>query len=664
MPIIENENVTLEYQFGETKRTVLNNISFKIFKRDFIAICGPSGSGKSSLLYLLGGLLAPTKGSIKIHDQDLSKLNSHNLATMRNQTIGFVFQQFHLLPKTDVIDNILLPATYQVNLDKDSARVRAIMLAKKMGLENHLSHLPNQLSGGQQQRVAIARALMNDPELILADEPTGNLDSKTAKEIIDLFAELNKSEDRTIVIITHDNEIAGRCHDIWNIRDGDIETNSSSYHENTGSSPLYLDKNPVRMSPLSSCLQALENLSRNKIRSFLTMLGIVIGIASVLSMITLGDFTKSKILETYEALGVNKLTFSGWPNWRMKATDITSSKFQEFSIDKDLVPLQRLFPEVIRLSPLMRSWDTTVSYGGETISDIQPQGIGYDYFAITDWKLLLGKTFTPYHVESRHSVCVIGFDVADRLFRSQNPIGKTIYLTKDQMSFACRVLGVLEKKRSNKTWDKPNQQVLLPYTFLRGVIANYWNKRIERFVMTVDRQADIQETGEKIEAYFKMKYGNSGHFSVGTDDVLVSQVKKFLSIFSLFLAAVAIVSLFVGGIGITNMMLVSVSERIKEIGIRKAVGASDENIRTQFLSESVVLCTLAGIVGVVLGITVYQGVIWAASNFWENLDFEWIINPLAIIFSVVCIILVGLLSGIVPALKAQKLQVVEALRNE
>jgi len=664
MSIIETENITLEYRFGETKQTVLNNISFKIFKKDFIAICGPSGSGKSSLLYLLGGLLAPTKGSIKIHNQDLSKLNSHNLAVMRNQTIGFVFQQFHLLPKANVIDNILLPATYRENLDKKSARDRAVMLAKKMGLENHLSHMPNQLSGGQQQRVAIARALMNDPELILADEPTGNLDSKTAREIIDLFAELNRSENRTIVIITHDKDIAEKCNDIWHIKDGDLETNNKTQHEDEKSATVHFDDKPARISPVAACVQALENLSRNKIRSFLTMLGIVIGIASVLSMITLGDFTKTKILETYEALGVNKLTFSGWPNWRMKATDITSSKFQEFSVDQDLVPLQRLFPEVIRLSPLMRSWDTTVSYGGETITDIQPQGVGYDYFAITDWKLLLGKTFTPYHIESRHSVCVIGFDVADRLLRSQNPIGKTIYLTKDKMSFACRVLGVLEKKRSNNTWDKPNQQVLLPYTFLKGVIANYWNKRIERFVMTIDRNADIQQTGEKIDAYFKMKYGNSGHFNIGTDDVLVSQVKKFLSIFSLFLAAVAIVSLFVGGIGITNMMLVSVNERIKEIGIRKAVGASNENIRTQFLSESVVLCALAGIIGVALGIIVYQGVIWAAASFWDNLEFEWIINPLAIIFSVVCIILVGLLSGIVPAFKAQKLQVVEALRNE
>jgi len=207
-PVMELRNISKFYTMGETVVRALDNVSLKILPGDLISIIGSSGSGKSTLLHILGLLDNPTKGEILVDGKDINTLSEVELAEVRNRTIGFVFQQFNLLPRTSVLENVLLPSLYNSRLGSKVAFERATEILKELGMGNRSTHFPNQLSGGQQQRVAIARALICNPPIILADEPTGNLDSKTGKEIIQLLLDLNKKQDRTVAIVTHDLKIA------------------------------------------------------------------------------------------------------------------------------------------------------------------------------------------------------------------------------------------------------------------------------------------------------------------------------------------------------------------------------------------------------------------------------------------------------------------------
>ncbi len=258
---------------------------------------------------------------------------------------------------------------------------------------------------------------------------------------------------------------------------------------------------------------------------------------------------------------------------------------------------------------------------------------------------------------------MIGSEIFDRLFNQTNPIGQIIYIALNKSSFTCRVIGVLTSQTSNKTYYKPNLQVYLPYTYFQGV-NNTWQSIMRELVVQVRADADVEATSNKVQALFRMKYGKAGNFNVGRDSTLLNQMKKFLGMFTLLLGSIALTSLGVGGIGITNMMLVSVSERFKEIGIRKAFGATNVSIRIQYLFESMVICGIAGLIGLVLGFGLYEGAILGAMQLVPNLAFEWIVDIPALILSVVSILVVGLLSGLTPAWKAEKLQVIEALRSE
>ena len=670
MELIRISDLDFSYKIGGRKVDVLRKINLRIDSGEMVAIQGSSGSGKSTLLYILGCLLRPDQGSVHFGGQDVSKLSNEQLASLRNSSIGFVFQQFHLLARASVLENILLPSQYSGGV---SAHGTALGLAEQLGLSAHLTHFPNQLSGGQQQRVAIARALLGNPQVILADEPTGNLDSKNAALTMDLLKELNR-QGKTIIIITHDPEIARGCGKIHHIRDG-----SFTHTEDLTSSPVRAASSPmVRTDRASAKLEgavrtalqllplAWSNLSRNKARSFLTLLGITIGIASVLAMITVGQFTKSKILQSYESLGVNKLAMRGYQNWDQKAIDRAPVSFKGFDWEHDLLDLRNIFPQVRLMSPLLSENGATPHFGGNDVPDgIKVLGVNEQFFAISNLNLLVGHGFSPYQVEGRTAVCVIGNDLSTRLFASTPPIGQILYVTSsDTISYACQVIGVLKPITSNQDSARLNLQLYLPYSFFQLISSNWWNSQIHEVSIQVNPQADVEQTGKMIRNYFRMKYGKSGQFNVDSNAVLIAQMKKFLNLFAIMLAAIAFISLLVGGIGITNMMLVSVSERFKEIGLRKAVGATDLSIRMQFLLESVALCAIAGVVGIIIGFGSYEMLIYGASKVISKLNFEWTVDPTALSLSVLSIVGVGISSGLVPALKAEKLEVIEALRNE
>jgi macrolide transport system ATP-binding/permease protein len=711
---IELRDIFYSYEMGDRRLPVLQGISLSVQPGELVAICGPSGSGKSTFLYIMGCLLTPDRGQIFINGVDTATLDPLALASLRNHSIGFVFQQFHLLPRTSVVENILLPARYPIETagpeDLDAGRARE--LASRFGLGDHLDKAPNQLSGGQQQRVAIARSLMRDAQIILADEPTGNLDSASADHVMRTLKELNR-QGRTVVIITHSAEIAQECDRVITIRDGfllrDEHKEAASLSKETGfssdlthleagqeqtakggvvtslramSSPTTASQShsaahlrlrekanfwrAVAKIAVSSLAVAIANLRRNRVRSALTMLGVTVGIAAVLAMITLGQFIKTKILESYAELGVNTIQMYAHPNWNMSAKDAVGVMFQQLEWERDLTPLKRVFPQVDRISPVLIDWGSAVSYGGRKIeSDVRTWGVGAEAFQITRRPLLAGRVFDADHVRRKSAVCVIGVEIGEQLFRQTSPLGKLLEITSQGgTSTTCRILGVFASQTSNSDWQKPNLQVWMPYTFAQATSSSYWNSQIHQTLIEIKPGNDVELSSQMLKAFYEKRYGNTGRFNVNSDSKLLAQMSRFLSLFTVLLAAIALVCLIVGGIGIANMMLVSVSERLKEIGLRKALGATDLSIRVQFLTESVVLCLGAGLLGIIVGFLAYEGAISIATNFVKQMKFEWVVDPFAVAISLVAIICVGVFSGLVPALKAERLQVIEALRTE
>lgn len=668
---IEVENLYFSYRNGLNQIDVLKNISFSVKPSEIVAIQGPSGSGKSTLLYLLGMLSRPTTGNVKINGVYLTDLSSSEAAHFRNKNIGFVFQQFHLLPKTNVLENILLPTHYATpKKSADYYISKAHHLALSVGLSQKLQQFPNQLSGGEQQRVAICRALILDPDIILADEPTGNLDSNSADQILQILLHLNREFKKTIIIISHDNMIAEHCDRIIKIKDGGLVNSSNNVQSiPTPKNEAAFKKNEIQEYSyynlfISHFPTALQNMARNKTRTALTMLGILVGIAAVFAMITLGQYTEDKITSGYLDLGVNTVSFRGYPSWNQKATDIYPVPFKSFDWQRDLVVLKNVFPEIKKMSPMMKGWDASAFYGGRFFDqELIVFGTSEEALQITQQKFFLGRNFTLLEVEQKSAVCVIGYEIAKKLFFDTQPLGQALRVSIDVNTFGCRVIGVLAPGTSSR-YGKANLQIYLPFTFFQAWAETWWAAEIKEVFIQFNSKADFIQSGKKIRAYFDHRYGKSGEFVVDSDNVLLVQMKKFLTLFSVLLFFIAFITLAVGGIGITNMMLVSVSERYREIGLRKALGATDPEIRAQFLVEAMTICGLAGIMGLVFGFIFYETAIWVTTQFLKNYQFEWIFNGVAFFISIISIILVGILSGIFPALRAEKLQVIEALRSE
>lgn len=670
MTRIEIKKMSYTYTHQVTQAAVLRDVSLTIEPGEMMALVGPSGSGKSTLVSLLGGMLRPPPASLFFAGVDVSSLSEQERALLRNQCFGFVFQQFHLVPRMRVLDNILLPATCSpVGVATDALALRAKDLARQFGVQDCLNKLPNQLSGGQQQRVAIARALLMNPRIIIADEPTGSLDSENGREIMRLLEDANRAG-TTVIIVTHDLDVAKRCHRMVEIRDGKVTADRTSLYA-TPQSPVARDEglptlaHKIKRTPLDwrSLSLVFLNLRRNWLRSLLTMLGVAVGIASVLAMTTLGEYTKQSILASYEILGANKISFRAWPNWEKKASDQVKEEFEEFT-KRDMTTVESLFPDIEMLAPEITAWRASALAGGLTMESINLRGVGAAYLAITNRELIRGTAISSRQVELASPVCVLGHEVVGQLFRREDPLGAVLFINSGDNLFSCRVIGVLAHVSLPDAKPQPDEQVFIPYTYAQQVMGNPWERRVSSVIGRVKSGTDVERLSKGIKSYFEVKYGKSVRFNVGGDEVLISQAKRFLSIFSLLLGSIAGVALLIAGTGLTNMMLVSVAERYREIGIRKAVGATNASIMMLFLGESLWLCLIAGVFGLFLGFAVYETLIWLASQATDKVTFTWILLPSAFALSFVGIVAIGLLSGIVPAIRARRLQIVEALRSE
>lgn len=674
MALIDAANLRFSYRPGEW---VLKNVSLQIEQGEMVAITGESGSGKSTLFYLLGALTDRYEGKIQIAGATLSELSPAERAQFRNQEIGFVFQQFFLLPRATARENILLPTYYPSPDSRPTAQdvARVEELAMRLGLRDLLERGPQEMSGGQQQRVAIARALMRDPGIILADEPTGNLDSQTTQVVLDIFKELNR-QGRTVILITHSPEVAAQCTRVIRLKDGQIASDAKAKEPVSENRQL---KDVEQFLPqkqsgdflkayIKTLGPALDNIFRAKAKAALTMLGVILGIAAVLSTMSLGRFAKTRIMSSYESVGVNNLGVSGWSNWRRSTRDYSPAVFQSFSWEKDVEPMLAIFPAIEMASPQLMASGSTFNLNGLSLADDRSTfaGVGEDFFKITNQTMDEGRNFSALDIERANPVCIVGQKINGELGGGDTVLGKILTVANDNLGvdFPCKIVGILNSEPTESGVIVTDFAVFVPYTYYQKVSIRPWNKEIRDLKLKITMGIDPDSVGEQIRGYFASRYGTSGIFDANSNAKTVAQMKLFLNVFSLLLTAVAVIALIVGGIGINNMMLVNLSERLNEIGLRKSLGASGHLVRALVLTESLVLSILGGAIGLSSGFLIYHLLIYLGSHIIPNTKFEWIIDPWAVLIASLAMIITGVLSGLVPALKADRMQVIDALRRE
>lgn len=675
MKMIEVQNLCFAYKSKKCNLPVFQDLNLNVARGDFVAIKGLSGSGKSTLLHLIAGLLKPQKGTISINGSNIGQCSDLELSLLRNQTYGFVFQHCYLLPYLNVLENILLPIFYPIEFkEQNFQKWRVEDLAHQLDLTDKLLSYPHELSGGQQQKVAMARAFINDPSLILADEPTGHLDSQSTNQVMRIFQDLNVKHSKTILMMTHEPSVFKFASKILTLTESRLIERWSKIQKHLYK-PLNKNKNKQRngkqknqISLFAQMLKliplCLTNILQNKIRSLLMVMGIIVGVASLYVIFALGGFVKQNILEGYRDVGANTFILRGSSNWQLKAMDVFPVQFAFFDWEKEILPLKSIFSGIQRLSPYLEGWETSVNFAGQSIDkEVRLVGVSEEGLTILNRQLLAGIGINAYHVEKRDSVCVIGFEVGERLFRNTFPIGQILSISQQSYNtFTCRVIGLLESKTSHRGYSKSNLQVFVPFTVYQ-MFNEYWDWQITNVLMQVKDGRDIQGMGLALQNLFAARYGSSGIFEVDSDNFLLQQMQMFLGLLAILLTGVVLMMLWVGASGITHQMLVSLLERIQDIGLRKAIGATHASLRHQFLLEALILSGLGGLLGLMLGLLISHFVIYMASLWVEGVVFEWMIEPYAILLSVCSICVVGILSGWIPAMKAKNLQVIDRMTS-
>ena len=700
-PVIRVEHVSRTYHVGDIDVHALRDVSVTVEPGEFVAIMGASGSGKSTLMSILGCLDRPTSGRYRFDGIDVAKLSEPELARIRSERLGFVFQSFNLLPRTSALENVALPLLYAM-----SSQVRPGTLAERarsalalLGLSDRARNTPGQLSGGQQQRVAIARALINQPSLLLADEPTGNLDTKTSSEIMRTLTALNRERGVTIIVVTHEADIAAYADRVLTMRDGQIISDERRQRAPKPPRPAAaaaaaLEKvGPTAdASPYAGLFgaswaffrmvtaTAAQAIWRNKMRSALTMLGVFIGVAALIAMVSVGQGANEAVRKQIERLGTNLVvvvpgafTGGGLRGGFGSASTLTRADAQAIQREASAVAqVGYLIRQSGQLRLANQNWSTSI------------QGVSPNYPPMTNWRIAAGREITPEDDRDAALVVVIGESVRRQLFgASQNPLGATIQIKGVPM----QVVGLLESKGQTSFGTDQDDVVMIPFSTAErkviGVAAPSqqstplnWiyppppnpyglQRRLigyvnQIYVQAMDQSAiqpAIQQITEILARRHRIRPGATNDFSVRNLSQIAETAESSSRIMALLLAAVASISLVVGGIGIMNILLVSVTERTREIGLRMAIGARRLHVLLQFLSEAVFLSVSGGIVGIIMG-TAFSMAIAAATGWLAP------ISPTAIVGGFLFSAAVGIFFGFYPARKAAKLDPIEALRYE
>jgi macrolide transport system ATP-binding/permease protein len=644
VPALELIDISRSYHSGDSEIRALDHLSFTLWPGEFVAIMGQSGSGKSTLMNIIGCLDRATAGSYKIFGRDIGKLDADELATLRRETFGFIFQRYNLLANETASGNVEIPAIY-AGMDKAHRKSRAHELLAGLGLGERAGHKPSELSGGQQQRVAIARALMNNPPVILADEPTGALDSKSGAEVMNLLHSLHQ-EGRTILLITHDEKIAQNAQRIVHILDGHIvneeivESSSAPYSykqpqhsQSPGISLATSLKEAVHM--------AMQALRVNLFRTALTLLGIIIGVGAVVTMLAVGNGSKQKVLNQISAMGTNLLLVRpGAPGIRSSGDIVTLIPDDAKAIEL-IANVENAVPE--------RSGRMTVRYGNiDYATTIQATG---DTFPSTrDWQVEKGQFFNIRDVSGYAPVAVLGQTVANTLFsEGTNPLGSFILIK----NVPFQVIGIMNTRGASPSGADQDDVVLVPYS--TGLVRLFGKTYVNTITVKVADVKAIDETQAAITRLLKSRH-RTEDFSIRNMASILETATETQNTFTILLGTVAAISLLVGGIGVMNIMLVSVTERTREIGIRMATGARMRDILLQFNTEAAVVCAVGGMLGIIIGIA--AGLALRLSG----MAVIFSIAPALLAFT--CAFVTGIVFGYLPARTAARLDPVVALASE
>ncbi len=660
-PLIQLEDVTKSFPSGDDEVTVLHGLTLSIRTGEMVAIIGASGSGKSTLMNILGCLDRASSGTSRIGGRETSLLDPDELAELRREHFGFIFQRYHLLSELTSIGNVEVPAIYSGVAPAERLE-RASMLLTRLGMQDRLNYPPGKLSGGQQQRVSIARALMNDANVILADEPTGALDHASGEEVLTILTQLNR-EGRTVILVTHDMSVASRANRIIEISDGQVVSDrpvdhSADQHVNQTaaaggvSAAPTTPANKARLHAWRGALDrfgeafrmAIMSMRAHALRTFLTMLGIIIGIASVVAVVALGEGSRQKVLANIASLGTNTLEI--FPGKDMG--DTRSGKVRTLTL-ADAMEIARQ-PYAAGVTPTV-TVSTTIRAGSQELT-VQVSGVGADYFNIRGAKLATGRLFTQESIRRMSQEVVIDDNTRATLFPNANvtPVGQTMLIGKVPST----IVGVLQKQLGG-FGNNTSLAVYLPYSTVQ---ARYTGSEVLRSVVLLVTDTTDTNLAEQAATKFLLARHGVQDFFINNNDDIRQTITSTTNTLTLLVAAIAVISLVVGGIGVMNIMLVSVSERIKEIGVRMAVGARRSDILLQFLTEAVIVCLVGGVFGILIALGAGQVFALSGSSFQLVYSMSSIVGAFAVST------LIGVAFGYMPARNAAQLDPVVALARE
>lgn len=643
--MIKLENVNKVFANGTEEMLALKGINLHIAKGEFIAIVGQSGSGKSTLMNIIGCLDTLSSGKYELDGRNISNFSKDELSGLRLKKFGFIFQRYNLINADTAKNNVALPGIYAC-ISQEQRNKRALELLAKLGLDNKADQRPNTLSGGQQQRVSIARALMNGGEILLCDEPTGALDSASGQMVMEIIKDLHE-QGHTIIMVTHDKQIASWANRIIEIKDGEIISDTSKDErqnlatlqktEIAKHSSLQIAKDRF----FESLAMSIESIKAHKLRSFLTMLGIIIGITSVICVVALAKGSQEQIIKSINKMGTSTIHI----NPGRGPGDRNSAKVKRFTVE-DAKMLERL--DFIDFASPIMSASSELIYSNLSSSANARAGNEY-ILQISGVELKAGRNFNSHDIDSSASVMIIDENTQKEFFGGQDPVGKTILFNKQPFE----IIGISKKEEG--PFSDSTLSVYMPYTTLMNKLTGDYNLR--QIIVSINNSTNSQLAEQTISDILQVRR-RAKDFHMRNSDTIMQTIKATTDAMSLLISGIALISLLVGGIGVMNIMLVSVTERTREIGIRMAIGAKSSDIMLQFLIEAILLCALGGCIGVFLA-------------FFLGEIFNLIMTDMQMIFSTTSVFIafgissiIGIIFGYMPAKSASNLNPIEALQRE